>query len=132
MAEELRQGDSHFLNDKIADFELSFREEDSEHLDNQFSDKSRSYSLELIKELILNLESYENLIRTHLEKRAFDRVNKMAMAILLIACVELKKGMVPHRVVLDEAIELAKSLGPEDSNRFVNGVLDAVKRELDN
>ncbi len=51
-------------------------------------------------------------------------------AILRLAVWELTAGETPPRVVLDEAIELAKSFSTEQSPSFVNGVLDAVLKEI--
>ncbi len=51
-------------------------------------------------------------------------------AILRLAVWELTSGETPPKVVIDEAIELAKSFSTEQSPAFVNGVLDAVLREI--
>jgi N utilization substance protein B len=51
-------------------------------------------------------------------------------AILRLAVWELTQGQTPAKVVLDEAIELAKSFSTEQSPSFVNGVLDAVLKEI--
>jgi N utilization substance protein B len=51
-------------------------------------------------------------------------------AILRLAVWELTAGTTPPKVVLDEAIELAKEFSTENSPAFVNGVLDAVLREI--
>ncbi len=51
-------------------------------------------------------------------------------AILRLAVWELTEGQTPPKVVIDEAIELAKSFSTEQSPAFVNGVLDAVLKEI--
>ena len=51
-------------------------------------------------------------------------------AILRLAVWELVAGQTPPKVVIDEAIELAKSFSTEQSPAFVNGVLDAVLKEM--
>lgn len=52
-------------------------------------------------------------------------------ALLLIACYELKSRLdVPWRVVIDEAVGLARRFGATDGHRFVNAVLDRAAREL--
>jgi len=50
--------------------------------------------------------------------------------LLRSALWEMTQGQVPQKVVLDEAIELAKSYGAENSATFINGVLDAVMKEI--
>ncbi|OYD22598.1 transcription antitermination factor NusB [Oceanimonas baumannii] len=57
-----------------------------------------------------------------------DMVDK---AVLRLACYELtRREDVPYRVVINEAIELAKAFAAEDSHKFVNGVLDKVVKQL--
>jgi N utilization substance protein B len=51
-------------------------------------------------------------------------------SILRLAVWELTSGQTPPKVVIDEAIELAKSFSTEQSPAFVNGVLDAVLKEV--
>jgi N utilization substance protein B len=62
------------------------------------------------------------------------RLSRMAVVdrtVLRIGVFELLVAVTPPAVVIDEAIELAKTFSGEQSARFVNGVLDAVKRRLD-
>jgi N utilization substance protein B len=61
------------------------------------------------------------------------RVSRMAAVdrnILRLACYELMRTDTPASVILDEAIELARRFGSDASPAFVNGVLDAVAREV--
>ena len=51
--------------------------------------------------------------------------------VLRLAVYELIAAETPAAVVIDEAIELARTFGDEPSPRFVNGVLDAVRQRLD-
>ena len=51
--------------------------------------------------------------------------------VLRLGVYELLAAETPAAVVIDEAIELARTFGDEPSPRFVNGVLDAVRRGLD-
>ncbi len=62
------------------------------------------------------------------------RLSRMAVIdrlVLRLAVYELLAAETPAAVVIDEAIELARTFGDEPSPRFVNGVLDAVRRHLD-
>ena len=62
------------------------------------------------------------------------RLSRMAVVdrtILRLAVYELLAGVTPPAVVIDEAVELAKTFSGDQSARFVNGVLDAVKRALE-
>jgi len=52
--------------------------------------------------------------------------------VLRMATAELIhiKEQVPFKVVIDEAVELAKTYGTDDSGKFVNGILDSIRKEL--
>ncbi len=60
-----------------------------------------------------------------------ERMARVDRAILRLATWELAyRGDVPRAVVIDEAVELAKAYGTDDSSAFVNGVLDKIADEL--
>lgn len=66
-----------------------------------------------------------------------DKLNKIDLAILRLATYELSLGETPPKVVIDEAVELAKEYGAESSPSFVNGVLGTIlsntnKEEINN
>ncbi|WP_372871778.1 transcription antitermination factor NusB [Shewanella sp.] len=59
--------------------------------------------------------------------RPFEEVSPVEKAILRLAAYELTfRKDVPYKVVINEAIELAKSFGAEDGHKFVNGILDKL------
>jgi N utilization substance protein B len=63
--------------------------------------------------------------------RGIEQLDAVARAILLLGLAELKfRDDVPSKVVINEAVELAKRYGPVDSFKFVNAVLDKSSREL--
>jgi N utilization substance protein B len=63
--------------------------------------------------------------------RGLEQLDAVARAILLLGLAELKfRDDVPSKVVINEAVELAKRYGPADSFKFVNAVLDKSSREL--
>ena len=63
--------------------------------------------------------------------RAVHELSPVERAILLLATQELKHDVeTPYRVIINEAIELAKSYGGTDGHRFVNGVLDKLAAQL--
>ena len=76
---------------------------------------------------------YDALLQT-VEPRVDRKLGSLApveRALLVIATWELEHRLdIPYRVVIDEAVELAKVYGGTDGHKFVNGVLDAVLREL--
>ncbi|MCA0970129.1 transcription antitermination factor NusB [Halobacillus litoralis] len=66
-------------------------------------------------------------IAAHLENWTFDRLPKVEKTALRIAAYEMKHNEeVPNQVAINEAVELAKIFGEEDSGKFVNGVLSKM------
>ncbi len=87
------------------------------------------------EELVRGSWEHQESLDAVLEESATNwKVERMAMVdrnVLRLALFELLHGGTPSPVVLDEAIELAKQFGNADSGTFVNGILDAVRRRLD-
>ena len=69
-------------------------------------------------------------VEPHLARKAAD-LSPIERAILVIGAWELRSRLdIPYRVVINEAVELAKEFGATDGHRFVNGVLDKVAADL--
>jgi len=91
--------------------------------------------VELIEDVIRTLESegprVDGALQSALEGWTIARLAATDRAVLRVAVAELlaRPGS-PARVVLDEAIEIARTYGSEESGRFVNGVLDRAARQL--
>jgi len=73
----------------------------------------------------------DDLIRRHSRGWALERMPSIDRCILRMAIFELtRRPEVPTAVILDEAVELAKTYSTDDSGRFVNGLLSAVARQV--
>ncbi|MCX7948643.1 MAG: transcription antitermination factor NusB [Treponemataceae bacterium] len=85
----------------------------------------------LIQGTLENIEAIDATIRAHLKNWDFSRVNKVDLAILRISTYALmfQKDMAPS-IIIDEAIDLSREFGTDESYKFVNGVLDSVRRSL--
>jgi N utilization substance protein B len=91
----------------------------------------RRFAGELVRGTIGQTEALDALIGRHASNWRVDRLAVIDRLILRMAAWEL--GHVPDTppaVVLNEAIELARAFGTDESPRFVNGVLDAIHRAL--
>jgi len=89
-----------------------------------------AYFDELWKGVTADYDALVELISPHLDRRAVE-LSPIERAILVIGAWELKERLeIPIRVVINEAIELAKSYGGTDGHRFVNGVLDKLAATL--
>lgn len=76
-----------------------------------------------------NIESIDAVIGKHIRNWEFDRLAKVDLAILRVAVFEiLFQEDVPAGVSINEAIEIAKSFGADESYKFINGVLDNIRR----
>ena len=72
----------------------------------------------------------DEIISSHSENWRLERLSAIDRAILRLAIFELRGADTPPKVVLNEAVELAKKFSSEGSGPFVNGVLDAVLKTL--
>jgi len=86
------------------------------------------YFQQLLRGVTNSVAELDLAISPHVD-RPLDDIDHVEKAILRVAVFELSECQdVPYRVVINEAIELAKSFAADDSHKFVNGVLDkAVK-----
>lgn len=77
-----------------------------------------------------NIEEIQKLIENNLkEKWTISRISKIDLAILKIAIYEMIFVKVPYKVVINEAVELAKKYGEDTSKSFINGVLASIVKE---
>ena len=82
------------------------------------------YFQKLFRGVTSNISSVDGAIEPHLD-RPLAEVDHIEKAIIRVAVFELSDCLdVPYRVVINEAIELAKIFAADDSHKFVNGVLD--------
>jgi N utilization substance protein B len=88
------------------------------------------YAVELVEGVTGNLGRIDEVLGEHSEGWTVDRMPPVDRAVLRLALYELTvREDVPDAVVIDEAVELAKTLSTDESPRFVNGVLGRVLRE---
>jgi len=84
---------------------------------------------EELKEIIKNLKKIDRQIKKSAPAWPVDNLNRIDLAVLRLAIYELNKGDNPPKVIIDEAVELAKEFGSENSGSFVNGVLGTIYKE---
>jgi transcription antitermination protein NusB len=81
---------------------------------------------ELVKSVISKRKKIDVLIQKSAKEWPIANLNKIDLAILRLAVFELEDGKTPPKVVIDEAVELAKEYGSESSSSFINGVLGTI------
>lgn len=95
---------------------------------NEIVDKSAQ---EYIKDAILGIEKNKKKIIEQIEKNLkkdwkIERISKIDLSILKLAIYEIQYKEIPFKVVINEAVELAKKYGEDSSKNFVNGILASI------
>ena len=115
-------------------YSLEFYKEDIESQintyveENQITDKQ---DIEYVNSVINGIEKEkDNLIKTISENLAakwtIERISKVDLVILKLAIYEIQNTEIPYKVAINEAVELAKTYGDDNSKVFINGVLASI------
>ena len=108
----------------LSDIEAEFR------TDNDFRHTDGEYFTALLKGVASDVDALETLFSPCLD-RALDDLDPIERNLLRMGTFELRDRIdVPYKVVINEAVSLAKKFGAFESHRCINGVLDKVAREL--
>jgi len=95
------------------------------------SDEARAYADVLVRGTKVHQPTIDELITRFAEHWDLDRMAVVDRNILRAGIFELLwGGEVPPKVIINEALEIAKKFSTEESTRFINGLLDRVRREL--
>lgn len=88
------------------------------------------HTLELTKDILAHVEEIDRIISSHASKFPIAKIARIDLAILRLAVYELSiKPSEPPKVIINEAVELAKELGGEKSFSFINGVLGKLVKK---
>lgn len=111
------------------------KEDESSQIDlylenSELSDKEKGKIKEEVCKIIDLKENIENQISKNLKSGwSIERISKVNISILRIAIYEMIYEKLPYKVVINEAVELAKKYGEEASASFINGVLASVVKD---
>jgi N utilization substance protein B len=108
-------------------FEFSWLDEDRRNGLGESADFSRL----LIQGTIEKIGDVDGMIRRCLQNWDISRLNQVDLALLRMSVYTLIFQDTPPSVVINEAVCIAKEFGTDDSSRFINGVLDGVRRTLE-
>lgn len=86
----------------------------------------RGFAWDLFQGTMEHRAELDEKIQTIAEKWRLERMAATDRSIIRLGAYELLKTKTPHRVVIDEAIQLAKKFGNKQSSQFVNGILDRL------
>lgn len=99
-------------------------------LDQDMDGVDKPYFHKLFRQTVENIETVDFSISPYID-RAFDELDPIETAILRLAVYELRFELdVPYKVVINEAIEVAKVFGADESHKYINGVLDKIAPAL--
>lgn len=96
-------------------------------VDNDFSKVDSDYFHELLHKVAAQVGEIDAAIEPVLTDRALHEINPVELALLRMSIYELKERIdIPYKVVINEAVSLAKKFGATESHKFINAVLDKV------
>mgnify|MGYP000870398285 FL=1 len=99
--------------------------------DSALSTEVIKYARELVSAAFDRLEQIDSVIQERAANWDLKRMAAIDRNILRLAVTELKNyPQVPAKVVIDEAVELAKTYGTDDSGKFVNGIIDSIHKKM--
>ena len=95
-------------------------------------DALREFATRLAHDTVARLDAIDPLIAETAERWRPERMAVIDRLILRLAVCEMLRGQeTPAPVVINEALELARTFSTEDAVKFINGVLDAIRKKLD-
>jgi len=93
----------------------------------------KDFALQLVTSTVNNVEQIDGIIRRHAEHWRLDRMAVVDRNILRLAIQEFMFDVeTPKTVVINEAIEIARRYSAQESPQFINGILDSIRKDLDN
>ena len=97
----------------------------------QRAEKStRTFANQLFEGAVAETAAIDELLKKHSKNWRMDRMAAIDRSILRLGIYELRSSDTPAKVVINEALELAKKFSNEESGPFINGILDAVHKSL--
>ena len=111
-------------DNELNDIERQFQEQD------EIKRADPEYFRELLRKIPEHVDQLSSLLKTNTSRPA-DEIDPVELAVLYIALYEFKFRIdIPYKVVINEAVALAKKFGASEGHKYVNGILDSAAREL--
>ena len=92
--------------------------------------RNDSFVESLVRGTVERRDEIDDVLRRHLQHWRLERMATVDRNILRLATYEMLATATPPAVVIDEALELARRFSNDEAVQFVNGVLDAAKKEI--
>lgn len=98
-------------------------------LEEEHSRETLTFSEEIIRGTLDKIDRIDDIIKKYAKNWKFERIEKIDKTILRMSIFSLlEQQNVPPVVTINEAIELGKRFGGENSGTFINGILDSVRK----
>jgi N utilization substance protein B len=99
---------------------------------NSLDEGIAAFSRNLIAGAIENIDDIDKTLKNHLENWDITRLNRVDLAVLRMSAYSLMyQSDMPPSIVIDEAIGICREFGTDESYKFINGVLDSVRKSLE-
>jgi transcription antitermination protein NusB len=99
--------------------------------DKPVTEDEKEYARFLIKGVVDNWETIDKHIGNHSVHWELDRISTVNRSILRLSILSfMKEPLLPPQIIIDEALELTKEFESQDSIKFINGVLDSIRKTL--
>lgn len=99
--------------------------------DDDLPETLQEFANEVVRGTLDRQAEIDRMLQSHAQNWRIERMNVIDRLVLRMAVYEmLTRSETPSKVIINEAIELARSFSGEEAVGFVNGVLDAVRKEL--
>ena len=116
-------------------YDFSWEEKKTSDADGKKADNNEDsaviFSRLLIAGAVDNIKAVDAMIRKHLVNWDFSRLTGVDRSLLRLSVYELMFKIAPPQVVINEAVDISREYGTDDSYRFINGVLDGVKKTIE-
>src|SRR6476659_5879828 len=99
--------------------------------ESDLDDTAREFATRLASRTLSNLELLDERIRSRAEHWRISRMAVVDRNILRLAVYEFLHEPTPRTVAINEALEIARRFSTYEATQFINGILDAIKRDLD-
>src|SRR5438128_1370512 len=103
----------------------------SELADGELETGARDFATRLALGTLANLEEVDERIRSRAEHWRISRMALVDRNVLRLAVYEFLHESTPRTVTINEALEIARRFSTYEATQFINGILDAIKRDLD-
>jgi N utilization substance protein B len=117
-------------------FQWEMGKQDPSRIENGFwanaraQKSTREFANQLFENAAARASELDPIISTHAQNWRIERISAIDRAILRLAIAELRTAGTPPKVVLNEAVELAKKFSSEEAASFINGILDAALKSF--